>query len=220
MPNLLGLENLRPARIKKARIKENIMLEKIVDKIRLLEGSKNRIKYLTICVVVSIISIVFSLIFDRMVTNHEWYFNMLRTLIAVIGAIPTFLITHYVTSLQSNANKLKAKNNDVDYLEYRLRYSPATRMKQSAIVGSIIILIAIITSYTSIYTLCGMLSIIGFISITFYCRLTPDEKILRQYEVPDPRDIVQDYLDSNGETEGEEENDTTDVETDVENVEK
>lgn len=199
------------------------MLEKIVDKIRLLEGSKNRTKYLTVCVIVSIISIVFSLIFDRMVTNHEWYWNMLRTLIAVIGAVPTFLIAHYVTSLQSDANKLKAKNNDVDYLEYRLRYSPATRMKQSAIIGSIIILIAIITSYTSIYTLCGMLSIIGFISITFYCRLTPDEKILRQYEVPDPRDIVQDYLNNNEETEDEEEDDTTDVETDesdAENVEK
>lgn len=199
------------------------MLEKIVDKIRLLEGSKNRTKYLTVCVVVSIISIVFSLIFDRMITNHEWYWNMLRTLIAVIGAIPTFLVAHYVTTLQSEANKLKAKSNDVDYLEYRLRYSPATRMKQSAIVGSIIILLAIITSYTSIYTLCGMLSIIGFISITFYCRLTPDEKILRQYEVPDPRDIVQDYLNSNEETEDEEEDDTTDVETDetdVENVGK
>lgn len=199
------------------------MLEKIVDKIRLLEDSKNRTKYLKICAVVSIISIVFSLIFDRMGTNHAWFFNMLRTLIAVIGAIPTFLIAHYVTSLQSNANKLKAKNNDVDYLEYRLRYSPATRMKQSAIVGSIIILIAIITSYTSIYTLCGMLSIIGFISITFYCRLTPDEKILRQYEVPDPRDIVQDYLNSNEEADDEEEDDTIDVETDetnVENVEK
>lgn len=199
------------------------MLEKIVDKIRLLEGSKNRTKYLTVCVIVSIISIVFSLIFDRMVTNHEWYFNMLRTLIAVVGAVPTFLIAHYVTSLQSNANKLKAKSNDVDYLEYRLRYSPATRMKQSAIIGSIIILIAIITSYTSIYTLCGMLSIIGFISITFYCRLTPDEKILRQYEVPDPRDIVQDYLNSSEETEDDAEDDITDVETDetdAENVEK
>lgn len=199
------------------------MLEKIVDKIRELEHSKNRNKYLTVCIIVSIISIVFSLIFDRMVTNHEWYFNMLRTLIAVIGAIPTFLIAHYVTSLQSDANKLKAKNNDVDYLEYRLRYSPATRMKQSAIIGSIIILIAIITSYTSIYTLCGMLSIIGFISITFYCRLTPDEKILRQYEVPDPRDIVQDYLNSSEETEDDAEDDITDVETDetdAENVEK
>lgn len=198
------------------------MLEKIVDKIRLLEGSKNRIKYLTVCVIVSIISIVFSLIFDRMVTNHEWYWNMLRTLIAVVGAVPTFLIAHYVTSLQSNANKLKAKNNDVDYLEYRLRYSPATRMKQSAIVGSIIILLAIITSYTTVYTLCGMLAIIGFISIIFYCRLTPDEKILRQYEVPDPRDIVQDYLNNNEETEGEkvEDEDSTDVEADAENVGK
>ena len=154
-----------------------------------------------------------------MITNHEWYWNMLRTLIAVIGAIPTFLIAHYVTSLQSEANKLKAKNNDVDYFEYRLRYSPATRMKQSAIVGSIIILIAIITSYTTVYTLCGMFSIIGFISIIFYCRLTPDEKILRQYEVPDPRDIVQDYLNNNEES-GNEEDDTTDIETDAENVEK
>ena len=195
------------------------MLEIIVDKVRELEYSKNRNKYLTTYIIVSIISIVFSLIFDRMVTNHEWYFNMLRTLIAVIGAVPTFLVVHYVTSLQSNANKLRAKNNDVDYLEYRLRYSPATRMKQSAIVGSIIILLAIITSYTTVYTLCGMFSIIGFISIIFYCRLTPDEKILRQYEVPDPRDIVQDYLNNNEES-GDEEDDTTDVETDAENVEK
>lgn len=206
----------------KVRIKGNTMLEKIVDKIRLLEGSKNRTKYLTVCVVVSIISIIFSLVFDRMITNHEWYWNMLRTLIAVIGAIPTFLIAHYVTSLQSEANKLKAKNNDVDYLEYRLRYSPATRMKQSAIVGSIIILIAIITSYTTVYTLCGMLAIIGFISTIFYCRLTPDEKILRQYEVPDPRDIVQDYLNNSEESGDEkvEDEDSTDVESDAKNVEK
>lgn len=198
------------------------MLETIVDKIRELEHSKNRTKYLTTYIIVSIISIVFSLIFDRMVTNHEWYWNMLRTLIAVIGAVPTFLIAHYVTSLQSNANKLKAKNNDVDYLEYRLRYSPATRMKQSAIVGSIIILLAIITSYTTVYTLCGMLAIIGFISIIFYCRLTPDEKILRQYEVPDPRDIVQDYLNNSEESGNEEveDEDSTNIEADAENVEK
>lgn len=196
------------------------MLETIVNKVRELEHSKNRTKYLTTYIVVSIISIIFSLVFDRMITNHEWYWNMLRTLIAVIGAVPTFLIAHYVTSLQSEANKLKAKNNDVDYLEYRLRYSPATRMKQSAIVGSIIILLAIITSYTSIYTLCGMLAIIGFISIIFYCRLTPDEKILRQYEVPDPRDIVQDYLNNNEEDVEQENEDVSNVEADAENVEK
>lgn len=196
------------------------MLETIVDKVRELEYSKNRNKYLTIYIIVSIISIVFSLVFDRMITNHEWYWNMLRTLIAVIGAIPTFLIAHYVTSLQGEANKLKAKNNDVDYLEYRLRYSPATRMKQSAIVGSIIILLAIITSYTTVYTLCGMLAIIGFISIIFYCRLTPDEKILRQYEVPDPRDIVQDYLNNNEEDVEQENEDVSNVEADAENVEK
>lgn len=220
MPNLLGLAYFRPERTKKARIKDSIVLETIVDKIRELEHSKNRTKYLTTYIIVSIISIVFSLIFDRMVTNHEWYWNMLRTLIAVIGAVPTFLIAHYVTSLQSNANKLKAKNNDVDYLEYRLRYSPATRMKQSAIVGSIIILIAIITSYTTVYTLCGMLAIIGFISIIFYCRLTPDEKILRQYEVPDPRDIVQDYLNNNEEDVEVEDEDVSNVKADAENVEK
>jgi len=95
-------------------------------------------------------------------------------------------------------------------------------MKQSAIVGSIIILLAIITSYTTVYTLCGMLAIIGFISIIFYCRLTPDEKILRQYEVPDPRDIVQDYLNNNEEIEGEEveDEDVSDVEADAETKEK
>lgn len=113
-----------------------------------------------------------------------------KTVLAVVTAIPIFIAGYEIACKQHDANITKADDNDEDYFAYRLRYSPSQRLRQSLVFGAVLVLIAIITSYTPVYTVGAAVVVAGVAAIIAYCRLTEDEKILKEQDLPDPRDVM------------------------------
>lgn len=124
-----------------------------------------------------------------MPTGFIW--NCVRTVLALITAVPMFMSGYYIGMKIHDVSVASAEEDGVDYLEYRLRKSPNARYRRAFIAICIIALLGILTYNTVIYTVSAAAVVSLVVAVMLYCRLTPDEKILAEYGSPDPRDIIE-----------------------------
>lgn len=124
-----------------------------------------------------------------MPTGFVW--NCVRTVLALITAVPMFMSGYYIGMKIHDASVSSAEEDGVDYMEYRLRKSPNARYRRAFIAICIIALLGILTYNTVIYTVSAAAVVSLVVAVMLYCRLTPDEKILAEYGSPDPRDIIE-----------------------------
>lgn len=124
-----------------------------------------------------------------MPTDFIW--NCVRTVLALITAVPMFMSGYYIGMKIHDVSVASAEEDGVDYLEYRLRKSPNARYRRAFIAICIIALLGILTYNTVIYTVSAAAVVSLVVAVMLYCRLTPDEKILAEYGSPDPRDIIE-----------------------------
>lgn len=124
-----------------------------------------------------------------MSTGFVW--NCVRTVLALITAVPMFMSGYYIGMKIHDASVASAEEDGVDYLEYRLRKSPNARYRRAFIAICIIALLGILTYNTVIYTVSAAAVVSMVMAVMLYCRLTPDERILAEYGSPDPRDIIE-----------------------------
>lgn len=162
--------------------------DKILDNIRV--NASDGASMLTKSIAFSILMTVIDVCVDVFVKFNNVWMNMGKTVLAVVTAIPIFIAGYEIACKQHDANITKADDNDEDYFAYRLRYSPSQRLRQSLVFGAVLVLIAIITSYTPVYTVGAAVVVAGVAAIIAYCRLTEDEKILKEQDLPDPRDVM------------------------------
>lgn len=137
-----------------------------------------------------IIMAVIDVCVDVFVPTDAWWWTILRTVLAVITGVPLFVAGYELAWRQHDIRSDQADAAGWSYLSYRLRYSAKRRLNQSLLFAAVLVLLAIITSYTLFYTLGAGIIIAGCLGIAAYCRLTPDEKVLREQDVPDPRDVL------------------------------
>ena len=124
-----------------------------------------------------------------MSTGFVW--NCVRTVLALVTAVPMFMSGYYIGMKIHDASVASAEEDGVDYLEYRLRKSPNARYRRAFIAICIIALLGILTYNTVIYTVSAAAVVSMVMAVMLYCRLTPDERILAEYGSPDPRDIIE-----------------------------
>lgn len=124
-----------------------------------------------------------------MPTGFVW--NCVRTVFALVTAVPMFMSGYFIGMKIHDASVASAEEDDVDYLEYRLRKSPNARYRRAFIAICVIALLGILTYNTVIYTVSAAAVVSMVMAVMLYCRLTPDEKILAEYGSPDPRDIIE-----------------------------
>lgn len=148
--------------------------------------------WLGLMAALSVVMIVADMTVDLLLPTDKLWMNIIRTILVLISSYPFFCFGYCVAMRQHDANVQKYAETGVDYVDYRLRYSPTMRMRQSAVFGAILAVLAIITSYSAIYTFVGGVVVASLIGIAGYCRYTEDEKTLRDYDVPDPRDVMDD----------------------------
>lgn len=168
---------------------------------------KNMIKYGVMLAVMAVICICV----DSFLPEYNTWVNILRTFLAVIAAVPAFFLGYGVCIRQSIANERRF-NDEIDklaaeegidpdkarltedgdelvYTPYRLRYSYNTRLKQSIIFVAVLACIAIVTSFSHVYTITAAFVLAAIAGCVCYCRLTNTEKFYRDNDIPDPRDI-------------------------------
>jgi len=124
-----------------------------------------------------------------MPTGFVW--NCVRTVLALVTAVPMFMSGYYIGMKIHDASVASAEEDGVDYMEYRLRKSPNARYRRAFIAICIIALLGILTYNTVIYTVSAAAVVSMVMAVMLYCRLTPDERILAEYGSPDPRDIIE-----------------------------
>lgn len=124
-----------------------------------------------------------------MSTGFVW--NCVRTVLALVTAVPMFMSGYYIGMKIHDASVASAEEDGVDYMEYRLRKSPNARYRRAFIAICIIALLGILTYNTVIYTVSAAAVVSMVMAVMLYCRLTPDERILAEYGSPDPRDIIE-----------------------------
>lgn len=166
------------------------MIDKFLEARR--EKARSDNSWLGLMLFLSLVMLAADLAVDLMLPTDKLWMNVIRTVLVLISAYPFFCFGYCVTMRQHDANVAKYAETGVDYVDYRLRYSPSMRMRQSAVFGAVLAVLAIITSYSAIYTFVGGVVAASLVGIAGYCRYTPDEKTLRDYDVPDPRDVMDD----------------------------
>lgn len=166
------------------------MMDKFLEERR--EKARSDNGWLGLMLFLSLVMLAADLAVDLMLPTDKLWMNAIRTVLVLVSSYPFFCFGYSVVMRQHGANVAKYAETGVDYVDYRLRYSPSMRMRQSAIAGAVLAVLAIITSYSAIYTFVGGVVVASLIGIAAYCRYTPDEKVLRDYDVPDPRDVMDD----------------------------
>lgn len=148
---------------------------------------------------------------DLFLPKYNTWMNIVRTILAVIAAVPVFMTGYGIAIRQSVSNEKrfndeidreaaedgvdpdKARENDTEgllkYQPYRLRYSYSTRLKQALIVGAILASLAILTSFSPVYTFVAACVLAGIFGCVCYCRPTHVEKFYRDNDMQDPRDV-------------------------------
>lgn len=167
----------------------NEAIEKILNHYR--EDARSNTAFLGKSIVLSLIMIAADITVDLLLPTDKIWMNCIRTMLALISSYPFFCFGYSIIMRQHDGNVSKARANDEDYVDYRLRYSPAMRMRQSAVFAAFLALLAIISSYTAIYTLSAGVIIASVFGILGYCRLSDDEMVLQKAQVPDPRDVME-----------------------------
>jgi hypothetical protein len=148
---------------------------------------------LPITIILSVVLVIVDVVLDLFLPD-QWYANYVRSVAAILTAIPMFSFGYVIVLRQHDGQVAKAIEAGEEYLELRLRYSSRRRFQHSVIAGSVLALLAIVTSYTKIYTATASVILAAVFGLILYCRLTEDEKVLRKYDVPDPRDVLDDRI--------------------------
>lgn len=164
------------------------MMERIVA--RLMRVHEDNPVLMVWAMMASVALSIVVIVLDVFLPLDWWVSNYIRAFAAIVLAVPMFISGYLLALRQHDGRVARADENGTDYVAFRLRYSYRSRVQQSLIAGSVLALLAIITSYTHIYTLSAAIILAAAYGIVLYCRLTPDEKTLKKYGVPDPRDVM------------------------------
>lgn len=168
-------------------------LEELIVKIRSIFDDTAKMK--KIFFALAILTVI-SCAVDVLLPKHSIIFNLIRTVLAFANAIPLFLSCYYVACRQHDAYVKKAEENDELYYDYRLRYTAATRLKQGIIFCAVLAAIAMMTSFSPIYTVAASSVMAGIFATVLYCRMTEKERFYKENDMPDPRDIAMEKIEN------------------------
>lgn len=120
-------------------------------------------------------------------------YTVTRSVVSLTFGASLFLITWSIAHYIHDCRVVDSMNDGIVYVEYRLRFSPRKRRLQSMVIGAILAMLALVTYITPVYTVTAGVILTVLADIVFYNRLTPDEKVNAQYNIPDPRDVQDDF---------------------------
>jgi hypothetical protein len=166
------------------------MIETTINKIKQIYTKKS--SYLIIGSIITGVLFIIDIIADVTLGSGKNWANYIRCVLALLTAVPLFSTGYMIALKQHDGQVEKAIDTGTEYVEWRLRFSYRKRLQHSIIVGACLALLGIITSYTRVYTISAAVILAGGFALIVYCRLTNDERTLKNYGVPDPRDVLDD----------------------------
>jgi protein-S-isoprenylcysteine O-methyltransferase Ste14 len=171
------------------------MIERLLGLVRTTMVEKKKPFYQAMIPAIIVLSVA-SVLIDVFLP-HIALWNYTRAFVALVLSVPIFSLGYLIGLRQSDANKRKAEESDDEadeYVEWRLRYSPNKRIQQSLMVGGVLAAVVIVSSFSALYTVCAGFVLAGIYAIVAYCRLTDDEKDLKEKGLDDPRDVFEQQI--------------------------
>lgn len=139
---------------------------------------------------------VISVLLDFIMPMQGFLWNSIRAILALMSGAADFTVAYAIAVFQSIANEQR-KDDETDiaevvepYVPYRLRYSVRQRRRQIYPFIAIIVVLAIASAYSHLYTFFGGIVLAGIVAMVSYVRPTDDEKVLILNDMPDARDIL------------------------------
>lgn len=130
------------------------------------------------------VSLILSLVLD-IFCSFTSVWNFIRSLILIPLSVSIFVLG-YSASLYLHNNRMM---EDPEWVPYRSRYSPKWRRYISMIIGSFLLVFMYANGYHVGYTLTASLFVAIIIALFAFMRLTRNEMLLEELEIPDARDI-------------------------------
>lgn len=153
-------------------------------------------KYWMITIIGLIVMTALCILADFVMPMKGAAWNIIRSFIAMGAGVFDFMLAYTLAVYQSVANE-RHYDDDVPidevvdpYMPFRLRFSVKQRRRQSYPFMAVLVVIAIASAYSHLYTLLGGVVVAGVFAIISYVRPTPDELILIENDMPDTRDIL------------------------------
>lgn len=141
------------------------------------------------CTVGFLVFAIISVVVDTYVPWDGWWM-MVRS--AMLFPLIGFgFVGFYSLSLDLNVRKQKAaRENEENWVPYRLRYSPKWRRNVSLIIGALMLVVMYAADYFVGYTIFASVLAIIAVGMVAFCRLTRAENRRAEQKVPDPRDSM------------------------------
>lgn len=145
--------------------------------------SKSTSIFPTIVIISAIISLITGIILDIFIPYNFWY-NMIRAILASVGAFGIFSFSYISITTYRKANKIET-------LTLREQFSQKQRINLSLIGGAILLLgyILLVKPGKPIFTLYSSIMILYLITVIAFIRYTRDEYLRASAGVDDERDI-------------------------------
>lgn len=172
---------------------DKLTLENLMTTMKTHHATK---KYWTITIIGLVIMTTLCILADFIMPMKGTGWNIIRSFIAMGAGIFDFMLAYTLAVYQSVANENHYDDNvPIDevvdpYMPFRLRFSVKQRRRQSYPFIAVLVVIAIASAYSHLYTLLGGVVVAGVFAIVSYIRPTPDELILIENDMPDTRDIL------------------------------
>ena len=159
------------------------LFRKFLIRIRVSYGTNYRRFFATMLATVFLTTAIGVLV-DELVPFRGIY-NVLRSILLIPSAASIFALLYGISLFFHGARV----NQDPAWIPYRARWSPAWRRRLSAVLGAILAVVIITSSYRVGYTFINSLCGAGIIALLAFIRLTSQEKSRADLGIPDAQDL-------------------------------
>lgn len=146
--------------------------------------NSNATQFTMIAGIVLVMTGAISLLVDAVVPFDGWW-NVLRTAILIPLSLSMYGLGYFVGLFQHYR-----KMEEGDWTPFRLRFSVSWRRRIAIVVGAFLFVLIYGNSYRIGYTLIASMIVACIIALLAFVRVTKDENVREQLNIPDSRDVA------------------------------
>jgi len=135
---------------------------------------------------VALVAITGSILVDLFVPFGAWW-NLIRTVILVPLSVSLFAVGYGISLILH-----RMRSTDPNWQPYRTRFSPLWRMRISAIVGALALVMVYAAGESPVFTLLSSFLLAVGLALVAFMRRTSQELKREKLGIPDSRDVSYD----------------------------
>lgn len=157
------------------------MIQSLLDRVRsIIADDKGLVGSIIAIVVLAAVSVAV----DMLAPETTW-FHYLRAVLALALSAPLFVGGYFLADKQHQANVRKADEDGDVYIPFKSRYLPSQRQNQSIVVVGVMLAIAIVSSFTALYTVGAAVVLATSYAVVAYCSMSDEERELKDIGIDD-----------------------------------